>query len=385
MFATVPLLFAVLEHCNISQARWTGKCNDDGDCSHNGVCGKEGTCHCLPQWQGKACDQLNLLPMDKSRPLGYRGANASTGAKITSWGGSVLHGDDGLWHLYAAEIAGECGMNVWLSNSQVIHATSVDPTIQPFERRGVVAPVFAHEPIAARAPTGEYVLWYTAVLPPGKLPVEGGQFCAGCDSGNSLAHCGTDANRNSSINLPTYMVHSTSPYGPWSMPQMVPGTDVFADSNFAPVINADGALVALARNNVYRAADWRNVSSYDVIATWDDEGEDPFVWLDKKGIYHNIVHVRRANTVGRHYWSDDGGSSWTKSEGDTYTHVVRFTDGSTLEYGCRERPHIVLDREGVVTALTNGAAEQTCHSDTKPVVDYSYTLLQAVGAESAVR
>ena len=62
-----------------------------------------------------------------------------------------------------------------------------------------------------------------------------------------------------------------------------------------------------------------------------------------------------------------------------YTHVVDFTDGSQLAYGCRERPHMVLDRHGSIVGLTNGAAEQTCHSDDPPVVDYSYTLLQAVG------
>ena len=288
--------------------------------------------------------------------------------------------DDGIYHMYAAEIAGSCGMNVWLSNSRVVHATSADPTKEPFVRREVVAPVFAHEPIAARAPTGEYVLWYTAVLPPGKLPVMGGEFCSGCTSGNSLPECGTDDNRNASINLPTYMIYSDSPSGPWSSPQMVPGTDVFADSNFAPVINADGSLVALARANVYRAADWRDVSTYEIVSQWDDEGEDPFVWVDQNGIFHNIVHVYRENTVGRHYYSEDG-VRWVAAKGDAYTHVLTFTDGSELAYGCRERPHILQDAHGTIVGLTNGAAEKTCHSDAPPVIDYSYTLLQAVARD----
>jgi len=160
-----------LHQCSVHHSHWTlHMCHTAAHCNYNGVCSKHGVCRCRPQWRGVSCDQLNLLPMRKSRPLGYRGVNSSTGDSITSWGGSVVHGDDGLWHMFAAEIAGSCGMNVWLSNSRVIHATSPDPTVEPFERRSVVAPVFAHEPIAARAPTGEYVLWYTAVLPPGKLP-----------------------------------------------------------------------------------------------------------------------------------------------------------------------------------------------------------------------
>ena len=211
-----------------------GACKADADCNYNGVCAvnadanananananahtntaanANGTCRCDPQWRGPACDVLNLLPADKAKPLGYRGANTSSASSsaggpspspITSWGGSVVAGDDGLFHMYAAEIAGGCGMNVWLSNSRVIHATSTDPVNEPFVRQGVVADVFAHEPIAARAPTGEYVVWYTAVLPPGKLPVEGGRPCVGCHGGNSVASCGTDATRNASINLPT--------------------------------------------------------------------------------------------------------------------------------------------------------------------------------------
>jgi len=187
-----------------------------------------------------------------------------------------------------------------------------------------------------------------------------------------------------SINLPTYMIYSSKPAGPWSTPQMVPGTDVFADQNLTPVIGADGSLVALARHNVYKAADWRNVSTYRVVGTWDDEGEDPFVWVDKKGVYHNIVHVGREDTVGRHYYSADG-IDWTASEGDAYTNKVHFTDGTTIAYGCRERPHIVQDRHGTVVALTNGAAEQTCHSDEPPVIDYSYTLLQPVKVDGAAQ
>jgi len=64
-------------------------------------------------------------------------------------------------------------MNVWLANSQVVHTSSPDPRTTPFAKRGVVAPVFAHEPIARRAPTGEYVVWFTAVLGAWNPPVRG--------------------------------------------------------------------------------------------------------------------------------------------------------------------------------------------------------------------
>ena len=37
---------------------------------------------------------------------------------------------------------------------------------------------------------------------------------------------------------------------------------VFADSNFAPVILANGSLVALTRGAVVHGADWRDVKTY---------------------------------------------------------------------------------------------------------------------------
>lgn len=243
----------------------------------------------------------------------------------------------------------------------------------------MVQDVFAHEPIAARAPTGEYVLYFTAVLEPSPLPVQGGAMCDGCSNGRSVQSCGTDFMRNASVNLPTYMVYSMNPDGPWSQPAMIPGTDVFADSNFAPVINPDGSLFALERGNVVHTSDWRDVATYKVVGTYSDAGEDPFVWRDSAGVYHNIVHVRREKTYGLHYFSLDG-VTWTASPGGghAYEYELSYDDGSTNPLACRERPHIVQNAKGEIIALTNGAAPVTCHDET--LDDYAFTSLQIVGA-----
>jgi hypothetical protein len=158
---------------------------------------------------------------------------------------------------------------------------------------------------------------------------------------------------------------------------MVPGTDVFADSNFAPVINADGSLVALERKSVIAASHWRDVSSYKRVGTFPDAGEDPYVWKDARGIYHSIVHVGRNNTHGLHYYSTDG-LSWVVGapEEQAYNSTISYTDGTQEVYACRERPHIVQDRDGNVLGLTNGAAASTCH--TAGGDDYAFTAFQAV-------
>ena len=42
---------------------------------------------------------------------------------ISSWGGHVLRGDDGVYHLWVSEFVNGCGLSAWLSNSHVVHAT----------------------------------------------------------------------------------------------------------------------------------------------------------------------------------------------------------------------------------------------------------------------
>ena len=56
--------------------------------------------------------------------------------------------------------------------------------------------------------------------------------------------------------------------------------------------------------------------------------------------------------------------------------ILRYTDGSSIALGCRERPHIVIGPNGNAVALTNGAAPVTCH--TAGGDDRSFTSLQLV-------
>jgi hypothetical protein len=219
-------------------------------------------------------------------------------------------------------------------------------------------------------------LFFTAVYGEANPPTHKGT-CEACSDGISDSSCGNDQDRNESTNLPTYMVISdSSPTGPWSEPALIPGTDTDVDSNFSPVINANGSLTALTRNDVWYASDWSNVSSYAIVNTqWCADGEDPFLWVDGRGVYHCLVHVNREETYGVHYWSLDG-VDWqaTCGGGKAYTSVVEYANGQSIDFACRERFHVVLDDQGRVVASINGAAEDSCH--TAGQNDHSYTLLQ---------
>ena len=129
------------------------------------------------------------------------------------------------------------------------------------------------------------------------------------------------------------------------------------DSNFSPVINANGSLTALTRNDVWFASDWSNVSSYAIVNTqWCEDGEGPFLWVDGRGVYHCLVHVNREETYGVHYWSLDGVGWQATSGGKAYASVVQYANGQSIDFACRERPHVVMDDRGRVVALINGAA-----------------------------
>ena len=53
------------------------------------------------------------------------------GLQTSSWGGSVLRADDGLLHMWAAELIDGVGIKSWISNSQVVHAVADTPS-RPF-------------------------------------------------------------------------------------------------------------------------------------------------------------------------------------------------------------------------------------------------------------
>ena len=185
-----------------------------------------------------------------------------------------------------------CGINAWLQNSVVLHAVSPTAT-GAYRPRQVVAPVFSHEPIAVTAPTGETVLFYTTTVQLHRTPTVC-KTCTDCSGGNSSMDCPPDwdaKGRDWSVPLPTYMTwtnSSTMDEG-WSKPVLLPssalGIDPSVDTNFAPVIMANGSLVGVTRTaSIVFAEDWRRPETYRCVAhpnaTTDvpDFGEDPNIW-----------------------------------------------------------------------------------------------------------
>ena len=374
-------------------------CATAGDCSHNGECVRS-ACKCDQAWKGDRCQTLALRPT--SRDAGLRMTDAA-GRNVSSWGGSVLvdsAAEPPLYHMWASEMAEGCGIESWRSNSRVIHATSTDG--MHYTRQGVVFEAFAHEPTVARAPSGEWVMWFTSdpeATPP--LPL-----CRECSDGTTYAN--TTCPTGYTVNGPTYLSWATSPHGPWSQPQRLfaaQANETNMDTNFAAAILHDGSVVGIGRTggkptdivaHLVTATHWRNPASYT--GNWkemlfpnttmvDASGlEDPYVWHDARrrvfhAIFHNQIEKDDERLCGGHAYSEDGrrwtftGTSWsnrvTLLEGDGGEYVYRFSR--------RERPHLVFDALGAISALTTGV-QFGAHSPRYVAgEDACYTLLQSVG------
>jgi hypothetical protein len=383
-------------------------CTSDADCSYNGNCShtvEAGlSCVCVPQFTGAACDVFSFAPIDVTRctnttirpddcapngdlkcpqpccrtGIGYKHRD-SDGQRVSSWGGSVLYdANDGKYHMWAAEMSEHTGIKAWITNSRVVHAVADAPTSSstssslPFDfvRKEVVQPVFAHEPTVARAPKGEYVMWYTTNY--GEAPgSQCGPPCTCGVNGTSCLSCPNDQQCSAEPRSPmsTRMSYAYSPYGPWSIPVLVPAPTQ-GDTNLACVIRANASLVCLGRPGLgmLHAPHWQNVSSY----TWHIphgvgiRGEDPMVWMRHVEQGGEVVEVLHAVThgggwgdpFGYHYFSTDGGFSWGGKQRKVYDNTVEFSGTRpSLILSRRERPHVVLDANGELLALTNGVTE----------------------------
>jgi hypothetical protein len=336
-------------------------CKDAADCGYLGECGSAGACVCEHPWTGPECNRLAL-------------ADAAPGLHETdtsTWGGSVLHGDDGRLYMYSAEMVAHCGIQSWTRNSRVIVA-SADNAGAPFRFERELFGVFSHEPAAARAPTGEYVVYFTtttlgcgtygACVPAkicsgmgnGSTCNPGGPVCwTNCTGTAGTPEVCHDARTEASplTRFPTYMSYAMHPLGPFSTPVMVyngsdgggalrgyPFPPATGDTNMAGVILNDGSLVGMWRGdrksfdvkpNVIqfeysmRAKNWKDPSTYEwghavaannIFPSIVPPGEtrtcgieDPTLWLDSKGIVHAVVHNFRA---GGHAASADRGKTW---------------------------------------------------------------------------
>lgn len=155
--------------------------------------------------------------------------------------------------------------------------------------------MFAHEPTVSRAPTGEWVMFFTTNF--GEKPgSQCGPPCHCGHNGTSCLSCPNDQQCSATPRSPmsTRMSWSNTTDGPWSTPVLIPSPTA-GDTNCACVIRANSSLVCMGRPDlgILRADNWRDVGSYK---PWTKpggdgiRGEDPMLWEDDVGVLHCVTH-----------------------------------------------------------------------------------------------
>ena len=338
----------------------TGGCADD--CSLNGVCSAEGACTCDAPWAGPAC---GVLQTRRAPTKTMYGNDPTAATNVSSWGGSVVTDDEGVHHLFVAQME-TGGLAGWSSNSECVHATSQSPA-GPYAARDVVLGVWCHGPQALRHnATGEYILAH----------VGNGTAASRPNPDPPLVHAG-------------FLHHSPSPSGPWTAAATSPPPDPSGAACNMPsiAIHPNGTLFAVCDNGrSLTHVTETNVPPWD--AAWAPQmplyppgkdnlrWEDPVLWFDRRGNWHILFHVFShsgnwsVNRYSGHGYSRDG-LSWDYSDVEPFDGMVDFTDGTSMTYSTRERPHLLFEDPAArttpvavvsaVSAVPAGAVCETCH------------------------
>lgn len=362
-------------------------CSSDLDCSLNGVC-TAGVCVCDPPWRharSEACSVMQVEDHPDDYVPAYGGPRIDTSyhaQNLTSWGGNIIHGDDGKYHLWVSAMDGGNGLAGWGHISRIDHAVAEDP-MSVFVLADISLPKESHNASPLRAPNGSYIIWHIG---------------SGA-GGSGFAH------------------HADSPAGPWH-PLTGP-----ACNNPAPVFLRNGTALCGCNNGGFKiyksenvfSGEWEFVTTMEFPESWGGadrqylKNEDPYLWQDNRGHLHLLAHrydyrdgyppnpnQTMPLLVSGHGYSEDGVRWYFNTEQQPYNAQITFSNGTIQRFSTYERPHLVFDpKTGLPTHLVNGvspyyngprgacdgcaARPGSAHScvvcKTTEGVDYTYTLV----------
>lgn len=376
-------------------------CATDLDCSLNGECSATGTCACDAAWSGPTCSILNLLPSAPGDGTCDPTLNGTARGYSTTWGGRpLLEAATGTWILHAAEMARNCGMCSWGSQSQV--ATYTAPSLTgPYTRAGTAVGAFAHNPSVLATPpgTGEganFLLFHIGI----GCDSAGVHACnysrlPACTNGTTPLHPLPPLPAPATVpNVTRAVAHiAASLRGPWRAPPA--DWKLPSCNNPSPLFLRNGSLMLLCHGSYAQCthssgglslftsltADWRrgaygfrclnlvnpNFTDPASGASFTAANEDPDVYQDSRGMLHILTHNQSpcysgpvaagfygadVRGCGGHFFSADGGESWRFAWHAAYNGTVQYSTGAKVYK--RERPKVVQDEKGALVGLATG-------------------------------
>lgn len=355
-------------------------CASPADCGLNGECDTAtGRCICDPGWTSPNCTRLDLLPAR------WGPSRQAYMTNFSSWGGNVVRGADGQYHLFFSEMAKD-GLHQFKYNCQASHAVGTSP-LGPFTKKGVVRGPVSHNVQPQVGPDGAIYIFMIGSSTPG-------------DHG------------------PTMVGRAEGVDAEWEFvtPELTDSSGAaVARDNPSAVMFPNGTVLLATRGakgtagvSLFVATGWRGpyrMVRYDALPCAPAcKVEDPFLWRGPRGL-HMLAHDHEpfpfhkqaltyaftADPSGRGGWVFSG---WEAANGTR----IEFDDGSRHTFCSRQRPQLFFSapaeggvQRGRPLALITGAqhgaltdktadcgAANSNASEYNPYADYSFTFAQPV-------
>lgn len=401
-------------------------CRQDEDCSLNGRCVKpvgpsltdrlvpssSSSCQCFSGWKGDDCALLDTEKVtaeegNRHYLSGTLYPQYSKDGELfsNSWGGNVVE-LNGTFHLFVSEMANNCTLQTWGTNSLIRRATS-----KTLKRSGgyaaqeVIMPPFTHNANPILIPPGSkdagmVVVYHVGDGTESKQLVNCSNTSSPPAQGVTMLHLQTQQQQlKKPVSLPL-------PYG---LPLPVPEQDGNKSStarpssehiwnfrnitcigegmnrsqvtgcphlsNAAPLILGNGTTlvvhsgqpgaqgaglnIAISYNSWYGPFEpVKGCSGNPCTNNWYEPSittifngssgcTDPYLYMDTEDHYHCIFHChwKKYGDAGAHAFSRDG-TRWTTSMTPPFTAMIELDDGTSLKY-TRQRPHLVLRGDSI--------------------------------------
>ncbi len=283
------------------------------------------------------------------------------------WCGSPVRHDDGRYYLFASRWPRALGMSAWVTNSEIVLASSDKPE-GPYRLDGPVLPTrgpaywdgcATHNPSIHRH-NGGYVLFYTGIRYDFPIPTNTPPTRSDYERAWNTKRIG--------------VATAPAPQGPWTRldhPVLEPRPgewDAAITSNPAAVIHEDGSVLLLYKSAPapYPERNQNRRLSFGLARAKTPAGpyerlnpdaplrisgknvsvEDPFLWRHD-GVYHMIAKAMDGQLVpsytGFHAWSRDGETWQVSNPPAAYDMTWVWSDGKTETMRKRERPQVLLE------------------------------------------
>lgn len=293
------------------------------------------------------------------------------------WGGSLVKGDDGLYHLFYSQWDKDIGWE-WVTESEIAHATSDSP-FGPFTFSDVSLPargaeywdgLTTHNPIIQKY-DGKYYLYHMGTTGDGALPSVPGK---------------PKLNWTHRNNQRIGVAVADSPYGPWQRSDS-PFIDVSEDSDAADALMTSNPSMTQRPDGGYlhiykcvgkkfelpkggpvlhcvatsETPDGPIVKHPDPIFKVEGvrfPAEDPYLWYQDgkyRAVVKRIEHVENKRVFSLRLFESIDGFDWHESKHKMVSdRTLTWEDGTSVQYDHLERPQIFIE-DGKPIALLAAA------------------------------